>query len=173
MKQKLALTAIVTALSGTAWMIGSPAFSAEEESQLQSPQGGTAQQRGQEQAQGREQAQGQEQAGKRARTQEQAQGQGAPLYIGPSGVREVQQALKQADHDPGSVDGIWGEGTQKALRDFQQEKGLEPTGNLNIETIHALGLGSLLQGQTGRSTETQTGVEPKAKESESSETQDE
>lgn len=77
-------------------------------------------------------------SGQEAR-QEQTMGQ-APLYVGPNAVRQVQQALQQAGHDPGSVDGIWGSGTQGAVRSFQQAKGLPSTGNLNFPTLSALGI---------------------------------
>jgi hypothetical protein len=103
--------------------------------------------------------------------EQEAQGHGTPLYIGPDGVRQIQETLKKADHDPGSVDGIWGEGTEKALREFQEANELAPTGNLNIKTIYALDLGSLLQGEAGQSTETESKMESEPKESESSETQ--
>lgn len=79
------------------------------------------------------------QSGQEAR-QEQTMGQGAPLYVGPNAVRQIQQSLQQAGHDPGGVDGIWGSGTQSAVRSFQQSKGLPTTGNLNFQTLSALGI---------------------------------
>lgn len=65
---------------------------------------------------------------------------GAPLYISPSGVRVIQQSLNQGGYADLVADGRWTEETREALRDFQQARGLEPTGNLDLATINALGL---------------------------------
>jgi peptidoglycan hydrolase-like protein with peptidoglycan-binding domain len=37
-------------------------------------------------------------------------------------VRDLQQALKALGHDPGPVDGVFGETTQAAVKAFQQER---------------------------------------------------
>lgn len=55
-------------------------------------------------------------------------------------VREIQRALNEAGYDAGRVDGRWGPSTERALHDFQEAKGLDPTGRLNEKTILALGL---------------------------------
>jgi peptidoglycan hydrolase-like protein with peptidoglycan-binding domain len=46
------------------------------------------------------------------------------LRRGSSGtaVRQLQEALKEAGHDPGPVDGEFGPATEAAVRAFQQEK---------------------------------------------------
>lgn len=54
-------------------------------------------------------------------------------------VRELQQALKDAGHDI-EVDGQWGDGTAQALHDFQEQEGLTASGELDDETLTALGL---------------------------------
>jgi hypothetical protein len=54
-------------------------------------------------------------------------------------ITSVQKALNAAGYDAGSVDGRMGVKTQTALKQFQADKGL-PTGNLNIETLKALGV---------------------------------
>lgn len=54
-------------------------------------------------------------------------------------VRQVQQALKDKGHDL-QVDGIMGPQTQAALRDFQQQQGMQGSGNLNQQTLSALGV---------------------------------
>ena len=38
-------------------------------------------------------------------------------------VRQVQQALKDKGHDPGSIDGVMGPKTHAALQSFQQQQG--------------------------------------------------
>ena len=43
-------------------------------------------------------------------------------------VRDLQDALKALGHDPGPIDGVFGEGTEAAVKAFQQEKGLTVDG---------------------------------------------
>lgn len=54
-------------------------------------------------------------------------------------IRDIQQALKDAGHDV-EVDGQWGDETAQALRDYQEQEGLTPSGELDSETLTALGL---------------------------------
>jgi peptidoglycan hydrolase-like protein with peptidoglycan-binding domain len=84
-----------------------------------------------------EQGQGQQQASQQG---QQAQGKGAPLHVGPEVIRQVQQALKDAGHDAGPVDGTWGDQTKQALTEYQQANNLEPTGNINLSTLSNLGI---------------------------------
>jgi peptidoglycan hydrolase-like protein with peptidoglycan-binding domain len=58
----------------------------------------------------------------------------------PEDVRDVQQALSDAAYHPGPVDGVWGPMTEDALRAYQEDKGLQATGQLDSETVEALGL---------------------------------
>src|SRR6195256_5902574 len=37
-------------------------------------------------------------------------------------VRDLQQALKALGHDPGPIDGVFGDATESAVKSFQQEK---------------------------------------------------
>ena len=55
-------------------------------------------------------------------------------------VRSVQQSLNQKGYDAGAVDGRWGPSTESALRQFQEANGLAPTGNLDQQTLSALGV---------------------------------
>jgi peptidoglycan hydrolase-like protein with peptidoglycan-binding domain len=55
-------------------------------------------------------------------------------------VKTVQQALKDKGHDPGEIDGVMGQKTQAALRDFQKKEGLKDTGRLDSETASKLGV---------------------------------
>ena len=48
-------------------------------------------------------------------------------------VATIQRALKARGHDPGVVDGIWGPNTERAIRAFQAESGLEVTGRPSAE----------------------------------------
>ena len=54
-------------------------------------------------------------------------------------VRSVQNALISAGYDPGPADGVMGFKTQAAMTKYQTEKGL-PIGNMNLETLRALGV---------------------------------
>ncbi|HJU18917.1 MAG TPA: peptidoglycan-binding domain-containing protein [Stellaceae bacterium] len=67
-------------------------------------------------------------------------GQGAILTISSSGVREVQQALNRLGYSAGPLSGNWDQPTIRAMQAFQAAHGLEPTGNLDIASIAALGL---------------------------------
>jgi peptidoglycan hydrolase-like protein with peptidoglycan-binding domain len=62
------------------------------------------------------------------------------------GMRQVQQALKDAGFEPGPVDGILGPRTREALRNFQTANRLQATGEVNQDTIAALRVPSEEQG---------------------------
>lgn len=72
--------------------------------------------------------------------QEEATSGGAALHLTPEKVKEVQKMLNKQGYDPGNVDGVWGEGSEVALKNFQQKKGLEPTGNIDMKTLSQLGI---------------------------------
>ncbi|MFZ2603238.1 MAG: peptidoglycan-binding protein [Candidatus Omnitrophota bacterium] len=55
-----------------------------------------------------------------------------------SRVEEIQQILKDADFDPGSVDGMMGAQTRGAIREFQKASQLRPTGKIDSGTWLAL-----------------------------------
>lgn len=73
-------------------------------------------------------------------TNERANGQGAILTISPSAVREIQQALNRLGYAAGPVNGVWDRAAADAMIHFQQAHGLEPTGDVNLSAITALGL---------------------------------
>jgi peptidoglycan hydrolase-like protein with peptidoglycan-binding domain len=52
-------------------------------------------------------------------------------------IQDAQQSLRQEGHSV-SVDGVWGPQTAQAVRQFQQENGLDVTGSLDSETLAAL-----------------------------------
>ena len=54
-------------------------------------------------------------------------------------IERAQQALKDAGHDPGAVDGVMGGRTTAALKAYQKQEGLEPTGRLDDATLTKLG----------------------------------
>jgi hypothetical protein len=71
----------------------------------------------------------------------------AGVYLSPSALAEVQRRLNAAGYAAGPVDGIWGPNTSGAVASFQRDEGLDATGTLTFETLHALGLSGLLTGE--------------------------
>ena len=54
-------------------------------------------------------------------------------------IRQLQQALSDEGHEI-AVDGIWGPETQDALSQYQQDEGLDSTGQLDTQTLAQLEL---------------------------------
>jgi peptidoglycan hydrolase-like protein with peptidoglycan-binding domain len=79
------------------------------------------------------------------------------LREGSSGqaVRELQEALKEIGHDPGSVDGQFGPQVEAAVRAFQQERGIPADGVVgpitwrNIDEFAEFDEPTLQAGSTG------------------------
>lgn len=57
-------------------------------------------------------------------------------------VETVQRELTNRGLQIAEIDGIVGEDTTQALKEFQRQKGLAVTGAINQETVEALGLDS-------------------------------
>lgn len=55
-------------------------------------------------------------------------------------VSDIQHALMIRGFDPGVIDGFWGRRTAKAVRLFQQSRGITPDGVVGPVTAKALGL---------------------------------
>lgn len=64
------------------------------------------------------------------------------LALTPEMVTQVQEQLQQEGYAVGAIDGMWGPRTQQGVLEFQQAEGLEATGQLNEETLAALGIPS-------------------------------
>ena len=69
----------------------------------------------------------------------------APIYgyndLEPGEViARVQAELQRLGYDPGAVDGDFGPATREAVLDFQQDNGLPVTGEIDEDTLSALGL---------------------------------
>jgi peptidoglycan hydrolase-like protein with peptidoglycan-binding domain len=78
-------------------------------------------------------------------------------------IQKLQQALKDRGQDPGTVNGVMTPQTQQALRSFQKQQGLSPTGTLDAQSRTALGLGlsagnAPATGGTGAANSTGTGL---------------
>ena len=61
----------------------------------------------------------------------------------PAGLQQVQEMLRQNGHDPGPVDGVMGAQTIAAVKAFQTQHGLAPTGQLDAATVAKLGIGGI------------------------------
>jgi len=53
-------------------------------------------------------------------------------------IRMVQLTLKDSGFDPGPTDGILGPKTREAVKRFQRKNELEPTGEIDEQTINQL-----------------------------------
>jgi len=62
-----------------------------------------------------------------------------PQYAA-SVIRKAQATLENRGYKPGAVDGVLSDSTQAALRAFQKSENLQQTGNLNQQTLAALGI---------------------------------
>lgn len=59
--------------------------------------------------------------------------------LDPQWVLRVQQALQRKGFDPGPIDGVIGPMTQEAVRSYQDRYGMPATGELDNQTLYALG----------------------------------
>ncbi|MDE3155908.1 MAG: peptidoglycan-binding protein [Acidobacteriota bacterium] len=89
---------------------------------------------------------GQNQPGARPAEQASPPSLTVTIHLSPAAVQQVQRALKAAGFAPDRVDGLWSEGTARAVRGFQDRKGLDASGHPNLMTLVALGLPQLLEG---------------------------
>jgi peptidoglycan hydrolase-like protein with peptidoglycan-binding domain len=69
-----------------------------------------------------------------------SQGSNAAVNLDQTEVRHMQEALNRAGFEAGRDDGIMGPRTQQALREFQEDNGLHPTGTADRQTIVALSI---------------------------------
>lgn len=53
-------------------------------------------------------------------------------------VEYIQKKLKEEGYYKGAIDGLWGAGTEKAVRDFQKARGLVIDGIVGTKTLNAL-----------------------------------
>lgn len=66
-------------------------------------------------------------------------------------VTQIQTKLKSWGYYTGSVDGVYGSGTERAVRAFQQKNGLAVDGKAGTQTLAAMGLSVGSGGNTGNS----------------------
>jgi peptidoglycan hydrolase-like protein with peptidoglycan-binding domain len=81
--------------------------------------------------------------------QEQPQQSAAP-GLEESTIRQAQEKLSSKGHDV-TPDGVLGPKTQAAVKEFQQQEGIQASGQLDQETLAALGVGEGASGAGGSS----------------------
>jgi peptidoglycan hydrolase-like protein with peptidoglycan-binding domain len=59
--------------------------------------------------------------------------------LNADGVRKIQQALQKKGINPGPIDGVYGPLTKEAVRTFQSRYGIKATGDVDNQTLFALG----------------------------------
>jgi peptidoglycan hydrolase-like protein with peptidoglycan-binding domain len=126
-----------------ALLLGAPALAQQSNQQQEQTQAQSGQQQTGQQGQ-QTQTQSAQQDGQ---GQSQTQKEGAQIHIAASSVAEVQKSLNQKGFDVGEVNGQLSGETEEALKNFQTEQKLTPTGKLTVETLSALGLDPM--GQSG------------------------
>ena len=77
----------------------------------------------------------------------------AASYKGSNGtvVTQIQTKLKSWGYYTGSVDGVYGSGTERAVRAFQQKNSLTVDGKAGDQTLAAMGLSAVSGGNSGNS----------------------
>lgn len=66
-------------------------------------------------------------------------------------VTQIQTKLKSWGYYTGGVDGVYGSGTERAVRAFQQKNGLMVDGKAGDQTLAAMGLSAASGGNSGNS----------------------
>ncbi len=128
--RKIAIALLATAV------IGTPAIAASN-NQQQQPQDKQMQTQGNAQQQGSAQQNAQNQQNSQAAQNNQPI---SPRNLSRDQIREVQQALDKDGFKAGPTDGRWGRETKSAVKQFQQSKQIQGSGQLDQQTVADLGL---------------------------------
>jgi peptidoglycan hydrolase-like protein with peptidoglycan-binding domain len=65
-------------------------------------------------------------------------GYGAPLFVSPAHVAQIQHVLSERGFYKGEVDGVWGEGTAAAANRYRAAMGLEADDGIDVALLHTL-----------------------------------
>jgi peptidoglycan hydrolase-like protein with peptidoglycan-binding domain len=76
----------------------------------------------------------------------------------PARIREIQQALTREGFHEVEPTGKWDEPSINAMKQFQQAKGLNPTGKIEAVSLQKLGLGSPVAGMAAPDPQTPASV---------------
>jgi peptidoglycan hydrolase-like protein with peptidoglycan-binding domain len=63
-----------------------------------------------------------------------------PTQLSKEQIRQIQTRLNNAGFNAKAVDGVWGDNTRQALRNYQKQQNLPGDGELNQQTLSALGV---------------------------------
>jgi peptidoglycan hydrolase-like protein with peptidoglycan-binding domain len=77
---------------------------------------------------------------------QQAQNSIDPSQLSSQQIRQIQQSLDKHGFKAGHADGKWGPETEKAVKDFQQKQNMQASGQLDQQTLQALGVNMTAQG---------------------------
>jgi peptidoglycan hydrolase-like protein with peptidoglycan-binding domain len=77
----------------------------------------------------------------RRRTARRTRAARVPMTPSSERVKEIQQALLDAGYMESEPDGKWGDQSMAALKRFQEDHSITPTGRINSLSLIALGLG--------------------------------
>jgi hypothetical protein len=104
-------------------------------------------------------------AGPRSRFSHAAPSSGGPavaLELSGDEIREVQEVLIREGFLVGQPTGVLDVRTHDAIIAFQRQKGIQVTGNIDVQTVSGLGLSGRIQGTTGAATNGQgsAGAQP-------------
>jgi hypothetical protein len=69
---------------------------------------------------------------------------GAPIFVGPAGIKQIQTALVARGFKEINTDGKWTEQSTAVLKKFQEAQKLEVTGSVNLRTLKLLGFANPL-----------------------------
>jgi peptidoglycan hydrolase-like protein with peptidoglycan-binding domain len=67
-----------------------------------------------------------------------ATGRGAPIFVSPVHVAQIQHLLRDQGTYKGAIDGAWGSETARAANKFREEHGLDANEGLDIALLRAL-----------------------------------
>ncbi len=67
-----------------------------------------------------------------------AMGRGAPIFVSPVHVAQIQHVLRESGAYKGAIDGAWGRETAQAANEFRKKHGLEASTGLDIALLRAL-----------------------------------
>lgn len=82
---------------------------------------------------------------------QQAQNTIDPQQLSSQQIKEIQQSLDKQGFKAGHADGKWGPETAEAVKQFQQKQNMQASGQLDQQTLQALGVNMTAQGQNGQS----------------------
>jgi peptidoglycan hydrolase-like protein with peptidoglycan-binding domain len=82
---------------------------------------------------------------------QQAQNTIDPQQLSSLQIKQIQQSLDKQGFKAGHADGKWGSETAQAVKQFQQKQNMQASGQLDQQTLQALGVNVTAQGSSAHS----------------------